>query len=33
MKDYLQKNYPVKIHSLNPFINLNLEGHTFEGVS
>jgi hypothetical protein len=33
MKDYLQKNYPVKIHSLNPFINLNLEGHTFQGVS
>jgi hypothetical protein len=33
MKDYLEQNYPVKIHSLNPFINLNLEGHTFEGVS
>jgi len=33
MKDYLEKEYPVKIHSLNPFINLNLEGHTFQGVS
>jgi len=33
MKDYLEENYPVKIHSLNPFINLNLEGHTFKGVS
>ena len=33
MKDYLQENYAVKIYSLNPFINLNLEGHTFEGVS
>ena len=33
MKDYLEANYPVKIHSLNPFINLNLEGHTFKGVS
>lgn len=33
MKDYLEQTYPVKIHSLNPFINLNLEGHNFEGVS
>jgi hypothetical protein len=33
MKDYLEQNYPVKIHSLNPFINLNLEGHTFKGVT
>ena len=33
MKDYLEANYPVNIHSLNPFINLNLEGHTFKGVS
>jgi hypothetical protein len=32
MKDYLEDNYPVKVHSLNPFINLNLEGHRFEGV-
>jgi hypothetical protein len=33
MKQYLEKKYPVKIHSLNPFINLNLEGHTFQGVA
>ena len=33
MKQYLEQAYPVKIHSLNPFINLNLEGHRFEGVS
>jgi len=33
MKDYLEQSYPVKVHSLNPFINLNLEGHRFEGVS
>ncbi len=33
MKDYLQETYGVKVHSLNPFINLNLEGHTFKGVS
>jgi len=33
LKDYLQQEYPVKIHSLNPFINFNLEGHKFEGVS
>ena len=33
MKQYLEQEYPVKVHSLNPFINLNLEGHTFKGVS
>ena len=33
MKQYLEEQYRVKIHSLNPFINLNLEGHTFKGVS
>lgn len=33
MKQYLENTYPVKVHSLNPFINLNLEGHTFKGVS
>jgi len=33
MKQYLEQAYPVKVHSLNPFINLNLEGHTFKGVS
>ena len=32
MKDYLEQEYAVKIHSLNPFINLNLEGHRFNGV-
>lgn len=32
MKHYLQEEYGVKIHSLNPFINLNLEGHKFDGV-
>lgn len=32
MKDYLEQEYPVRVHSLNPFINLNLEGHKFEGV-
>ena len=33
MKDYLEQNYPVRIHSLNPFINFNLEGHSFHGAS
>jgi hypothetical protein len=33
MKDYLEQNYPVRVHSLNPFINLNLEGHSFYGAS
>lgn len=33
MKQYLEQEYPVKVHSLNPFINLNLEGHRFEGVN
>jgi hypothetical protein len=33
MKDWLEQKYPVRIHSLNPFINLNLEGHTFKGVT
>jgi hypothetical protein len=33
MKDYLEQNYNVRVHSLNPFINLNLEGHTFHGPS
>jgi len=32
MKQYLQETYGAKVHSLNPFINLNLEGHTFGGV-
>ena len=33
MKDYLSREYGVEIYSLNPFINLNLEGHTFHGAS
>lgn len=32
MKDYLAEEYGVEVHSLNPFINLNLEGHEFAGV-
>ena len=32
MKQYLEKRYGVKVHSLNPFINLNLEGHRFQGL-
>jgi hypothetical protein len=32
MKKYLEDNYPLKVYSLNPFINFNLEGHKFEGV-
>jgi hypothetical protein len=31
MKDWLVANYGVTVYSLNPFINLNLEGHTFTG--
>ena len=32
MKDWLVREYGVTVYSLNPFINLNLEGHKFEGV-
>jgi hypothetical protein len=32
MKAWLQREYDVTVYSLNPFINLNLEGHKFEGV-
>lgn len=32
MKDWLVGEYGVTVTSLNPFINLNLEGHKFEGV-
>jgi len=32
MKDYLRDEYGVEVYSLNPFINLNLEGHEFSGV-
>lgn len=28
----LQQEYDVRIHSLNPFLNLNLEGHEWQGV-
>jgi len=28
----LQQEYEVRIHSLNPFLNLNLEGHEWRGV-
>ena len=31
MKQYLVNTYGVTVYSLNPFINLNLEGHTFAG--
>jgi hypothetical protein len=31
MKRYLSDTYGVTVYSLNPFINLNLEGHTFVG--
>jgi hypothetical protein len=31
MKEWLVANYAVTVYSLNPFINLNLEGHTFTG--
>lgn len=31
MKDWLVANYGVTVYSLNPFVNLNLEGHTFTG--
>jgi len=31
MKQYLVNTYGVTVYSLNPFINLNLEGHTFVG--
>ena len=32
MKEWLVREYGVTVYSLNPFINLNLEGHRFEGV-
>jgi hypothetical protein len=32
MKHWLKENYGCDVYSLNPFINLNLEGHRFEGV-
>jgi hypothetical protein len=32
MKDWLVQEYGVEVYSLNPFINLNLEGHSWSGV-
>lgn len=32
MKSWLKLNYNCNVYSLNPFVNLNLEGHYFEGV-
>lgn len=32
LKAWLKEKYDVEVYSLNPFINFNLEGHTFEGV-
>lgn len=31
MKSYLAAEYGVTVYSLNPFVNLNLEGHRFVG--
>lgn len=31
LKAWLKEKYKVEIYSLNPFINFNLEGHTFQG--
>lgn len=30
MRNWLRDNYGARVYSLNPFVNLNLEGHTFE---
>lgn len=32
MKQWLKEHYGCDVHSLNPFLNFNLEGHKFEGV-
>jgi hypothetical protein len=32
LKQWLAENYGARVYSLNPFVNLNLEGHTFVGV-
>jgi hypothetical protein len=32
MKRWLKEHYGCDVYSLNPFLNFNLEGHTFEGV-
>lgn len=31
VKRWLEATYRVRIYSLNPFVNLNLEGHSWEG--
>ena len=33
MKDWLIEKYGIRVYSLNPFINFNLEGHNFQGVA
>lgn len=32
MKQWLREKYECDVYSLNPFLNFNLEGHTFQGV-
>ena len=32
MKRWLGETYEANVYSLNPFVNFNLEGHTFQGV-
>ena len=33
MKKWLGQKYGARVYSLNPFVNFNLEGHTFQGVN
>lgn len=33
LKKWLGERYGVEVYSMNPFVNLNLEGHEFRGVS
>jgi hypothetical protein len=33
LKRWLGEKYGARVYSLNPFINFNLEGHTFRGVN
>ena len=32
MKKWVAETYGANVYSLNPFVNFNLEGHTFQGV-
>ena len=32
MKKWVKETYGANVYSLNPFVNFNLEGHTFQGV-